>query len=267
MATIEAPQAQAQAKGGGLAVAGLSVGFVLMWSSGFVGGRLGTQSASTLTLMSWRFLAILPVAVLLLAFLARREGGLSPRRWPRQAVVGLGSQVLYLGGVVGAIELGVSAGTSAIVAALQPLVTGALSGIALGSRTSRREWRGLAVGFAGVALAVGGDLAGGSAPAWAYALPFVGMLGLVAATLVEARDPEPIPVVEGLAVQCATSAVAFTLLAAAAGRLADPVVAEPAFWGAVAWLIAFSTLGGYGFYWLTMRRAGATRLSSLVYLT
>lgn len=197
MATIEAPQAQA--KGGGLAVAGLPVGFVLMWSSGFVGGRLGTQPASTLTLMSWRFLAILPIAVLLLALLARRAGGLSPRRWLRQAV--------------------------------------------------------------------GGDLAGGSAPAWAYALPFAGMLGLVAATLVEARDPEPIPIVEGLAVQCATSAVAFTLLAAAAGRLADPVVAEPAFWGAAAWLIAFSTLGGYGFYWLTMRRAGATRLSSLVYLT
>jgi hypothetical protein len=32
------------------------VGFVVMWSSGFIGARLGTPEAGTPTLMAWRFL-------------------------------------------------------------------------------------------------------------------------------------------------------------------------------------------------------------------
>lgn len=248
----------------------LSVGFVLAWSSGFVGGRLGTQTATTLSLMSWRFLLLLVPALLALALVLvvpRWRGRVSPRRWPRAALVGLLSQVVYLGGVVGSIELGVSAGTSALVAALQPLLASALAGRVLGERVSRGQWLGLAVGLAGVGAVVGGDLAGGTAPASAYLLPFVGMVGLVAATLIEARDERPLPIVEGLAVQCSTSAVVFTALAVAAGQLAGPHVAEPDFWAATAWVLVFSTFGGYGFYWTTLRRTDATRLSALLYLT
>ncbi|HIP79671.1 MAG TPA: EamA/RhaT family transporter, partial [Kiloniellaceae bacterium] len=42
---------------------------------------------------------------------------------------------------------------------------------------------------------------------------------------------------------------------------------EPAFALAVAWFILFSTLGGYGLYWLCLRRTTATRVASLIYLT
>jgi drug/metabolite transporter (DMT)-like permease len=39
------------------------------------------------------------------------------------------------------------------------------------------------------------------------------------------------------------------------------------FAGAVGWAIVFSTLGGYGFYYLCLMRSGTVRTSSLIYLT
>ena len=35
----------------------------------------------------------------------------------------------------------------------------------------------------------------------------------------------------------------------------------------VAWTAGLSTIGGYGLYWLCLRRASATRITSLLYLS
>ena len=162
------------------------VGFVVMWSSGFIGARLGTPEASTPTLMAWRFLLAAGLLLVGAFLLQRRLPDL--REIAVQSVVGLLAQGVYLTGVVGAVEFGVTAGTSALVAALQPLLAAALAGPVLGERVSRQQWSGLAVGLVGVTLVVGGDAGvGGDVPLWAYAMPFVGMAGLVAATLVERK--------------------------------------------------------------------------------
>ena len=60
-------------------------------------------------------------------------------------------------------------------------------------------------------------------------------------------------------------AVLFTAVAAMAGDVAPP--ADSAFWAAIAWVILLSTVGGYGLYWLNLRRGTVTRVSSLLYLT
>ena len=243
-------------------------GFVVMWSSGFIGASLGTPEAGTPTLMVWRFL--LAAGLLLVGILLLR------RRWPGlreivvQGIVGLLAQGVYLTGVVGAVEFGVTAGTTALIAALQPLLAAALAGPVLGERVDRRQWAGLAVGLVGVALVVGGDVRVAEAPLWAYAMPFAGMAGLVAATLVERREylrgsglETPMDVVLGI--QCTASALLFAALAPFWGGL------QPAggllFWGAVAWFVVFSTFGGYGFYWLNLKLSSVARVSSLIYLT
>jgi drug/metabolite transporter (DMT)-like permease len=137
-------------------------GFVVMWSSGFIGASLGTPEAGTPTLMVWRFL--LAAGLLLVGILLLR------RRWPGlreiavQGVVGLLAQGVYLTGVVGAVEFGVTAGTTALIAALQPLLAAALAGPVLGEHVGRQQWAGLAVGLVGVALVVGGDVRVAEAP-------------------------------------------------------------------------------------------------------
>jgi drug/metabolite transporter (DMT)-like permease len=43
--------------------------------------------------------------------------------------------------------------------------------------------------------------------------------------------------------------------------------ADPRFWWSVLWVVGLSTFGGYGSYLLVLRRSGATRVSTLLFLT
>lgn len=244
------------------------VGFVVMWSSGFIGARFGTPEAATPTLMAWRFL--FAAGLLMVAVVLFRRHRFSPREVAVQGAVGFLAQGVYLTGTVGAVEFGISAGIASLVAALQPLLATALARPVLGERVVRRQWAGLAIGLVGVALVVGGDArVGGDAPPWVYAMPFVGMAGLVAATLLERKasrkaDLET-PLDAALAIQCSVSALLFAGMTLFWGGLAP--AGGMHFWLAVGWFVIFSTFGGYGFYWLNLKLSGVARVSSLIYLT
>ncbi|MEV5299504.1 DMT family transporter [Amycolatopsis methanolica] len=238
-------------------------GFVLFWSSGFVGATLGARSGGAVSLLAWRFLA---AGLLLGVWWVVRRRAMRPRDAVIQAGLGVLSQGGYLYCVYAAADLGVAAGTSALIAALQPIVAVVLSQCVLGERAGALRWAGLVGGLAGVALVVGDDLSGRpGTPPLAYALPFLAMLALVAATLIERKTASDVPLWDGLVVQCVTSAILFTGVAAATGQLVAP--ADPDFWFAVGWVVVLSTFGGYGCYWLVLRRSSVTTVSGLLYLT
>ncbi|MDQ0379233.1 DMT family transporter [Amycolatopsis thermophila] len=238
-------------------------GFVLFWSSGFVGATLGSRSSGAVTLLAWRFIV---AGLLLGAWWVFRRRSMRPRDVAVQAGLGVLSQGAYLYFVYAAADLGVAPGTSALIAALQPIVAVVLGQFVLGERAGPLRWAGLVAGLAGVALVVGGDLSGRpGTPVLAYGMPFLAMLALVAATLVERRTASDVPLADGLVVQCVTSMVLFTGIAAATGQLVPPRV--PDFWFAIGWVVLFSTFGGYGCYWLVLRRSSVTTVSTLLYLT
>ncbi|MFE0438677.1 DMT family transporter [Streptomyces nigra] len=242
----------------------LSAAFVICWSSGFIGAKLGAGSASAVTLLMWRFL---PLALVLLAVALARASwrGLAPRDVVRQVVIGALSQSGYLLTVYGAIQLGVSSGTTALIDGVQPLVAGALAGPLLHQYVTRRQWLGLGLGVAGVAVVTSADAtSGGHAAWWAYAVPFLGMLSLVAATFLEGRSRTKVAPEAALTTHCLTSAVVFTALAVGSGEAVPP--AEPAFWIATAWLVVLATFGGYGLYWIILSRSGVTQVNTLMFL-
>lgn len=246
----------------GQAAAG--AGFVLMWSSGFAGATLGTRFAPATTLLFWRFV----VATALLAgwWLLVRRRRMSRREIVVHAVIGVLSQGGYLYAIVWSAELGVPAGTAALVASLQPVVGMAAGGVLLGESVTGRQWAGLVTGLGGVALVVSGRLsAGDGVPPFAYLLPFFAMLSLVIATFVERKAAPVSPLADALVVQCTTSTALFTVPALATGTMALPEGAG--FWFAVAWVVVLSTFGGYGFYWLNLRYGSVARVSGLLYLT
>ncbi|MER5782571.1 DMT family transporter [Streptomyces mobaraensis] len=242
----------------------LSAAFVLCWSSGFIGAKLGAGSASAITILMWRFL---PPAAALTAVAAARTSwrGLTARDVARQAAIGLLSQSGYLLTVYYAIQLGVSSGTTALIDGVQPLVAGALAGPLMRQYVSRRQWFGLCLGVSGVVIVTTADAAAGVGVAWwAYLIPFLGMLSLVAATFLEGRSRTPVAPGVAMTVHCLTSAAVFTALAVTAGAAKPP--ADITFWGAIGWLVALSTFGGYGLYWIILRRSGVTRVNTLMFL-
>jgi drug/metabolite transporter (DMT)-like permease len=240
---------------------GLGALFVACWSSGFIGAKLGAADAPVATVLMWRFL---PLAVLLVPFLIRRGAG-GRAGLGRQILVGALSQSGYLLTVYWAIGLGVNTGTTALIDGIQPLVVAALAGPLLGVAVTGRQWAGLAVGVSGVALVTWSDATSGhGTPLWAYLVPFAGMCSLVAATFLDRRTHERPSPARAVAIHCATSAVVFTALAVATGAAAPPASAR--FWIAMAWLIVFATLGGYGLYWLLLDRIGVTAVTTLMFL-
>jgi len=249
-----------------LVTAVLGVAFVVSWSSGFVGPMWALEQAGATTLLLWRSL---PAALLLLPFLARhvararREGRTDTTR--RHVLIGLLSQATYLGGVYGALALGVNSGTTSLMDGVQPLVVAALAGPLLGVVVGVRQWGALAVGAVGVGLVVAADAsAGGSAPAAAYAVPLLGMAGLVAATFLERRTPAYVPPMERLAIHTIASTAVFAVVAVAAGGAVPP--ATPVFWWTIAWLAAVPTLAAYGLYWWLLERDGVTTVNALLFL-
>jgi drug/metabolite transporter (DMT)-like permease len=235
--------------------------FVVFWSSGFIGARWGTAHSSALDLLAWRHAVL---AVLLTAVVLVRWPRLSRRDVAVHAAMGLAGQCVYLGLTFTGIDHGVPAGAAALIGALQPALIATVAGPLLGEWATRRQWAGLTVGVAGVALVVAGDLGGGGARWWVYLLPLGGVLGLVAGTVLERRTRPAIRLLDALTVQTLVAAVVFTGLAAGTGQLSVP--ADPQFYGAVIWLVVLSTGGGYGSYLLNLRLSGATRISSLMYL-
>ncbi|MEU1478403.1 DMT family transporter [Streptomyces sp. NPDC001668] len=244
----------------------LSAAFVVCWSSGFVGAKLGTQDAGAMTLLMWRFL---PLAAVLAAFAAHRGPAawrtLTPRDLARQALIGLLSQSGYLLTVYYAIQLGVSSGTTALIDGTQPLVAGALAGPLLREYVSARQWLGLCLGLGGVALVTMADAASTTGVAWwTYLVPFAGMLSLVAATFLDRRSRTPVTPAVSMTVHCATSALVFTAAALTTGTATPP--ATGSFWLATIWLVTLSTFGGYGLYWLVLQRSGVTEVNTLMFL-
>jgi drug/metabolite transporter (DMT)-like permease len=249
--------------------------FVLCWSSGFIGAKLGAGQASVTTILMWRFV---PAAFVLLplAWALRqpgRYGGragstdtLTFRSAARHVCIGLLSQAGYLLTVYWAIALGVSTGTTALIDGVQPLVAAVLVGPLLGIVATGRQWLGMLLGLLGVLLVTWADASFSStqAPVWAYAVPFVGMLALLGSTIIERRQRVRPSATAAFTIHCTTSAVVFTGLAVATGTARPP--AAGAFWIAMVWLILFATLGGYGLYWLLVERLGVTAVNSLMFL-
>ncbi|GAC67574.1 hypothetical protein GS4_08_01590 [Gordonia soli NBRC 108243] len=244
----------------------LAVTFVICWSSGFIGAKLGAADAPVPTVLMWRFLPLAAIAVpVILVWCRRRVRPMSRSEWGRQVLIGLLSQAAYVVTVYWAIGMGVSTGTTALVDGVQPLVAAALVGPLLGAVVTRGQWVGLALGLFGVAVVSWTDAtsAAGRTPLWAYVIPLAGMAALLASTFIERRAPRSVPASVAVSIHCCVSAVVFTGLALATGTASPP--ASGRFWIAMVWLIVFATLGGYGLYWFLLARIGVTPVNSLMF--
>jgi len=237
--------------------------FVLLWASGFIGAKLGLGYAEPLTFLALRMITVVVLLAIIIA--ATRP------KWPHanglmhSAATGLMVHGLYLGGVFVAIENGLSAGLVALIVSLQPVLTSTVANRWLGERVVARQWCGLALGLAGVYLVLEAKIATGEATPLAWLAATVALVGITVGTLYQKRFGGGIDWRPALCIQYTAAGVLFSL-----GALAFEtrvVHFTPQFLFALGWLVLVLSLGAVWLLYFLIRRATATRVVSLFYLT
>ena len=237
--------------------------FVLIWSTGFVVARYGMPHAPPMGFLAWRF-ALSVLAFGLWVLWSRAAWPRGRRQWLHLAVVGTLIHAAYLGGVWSAIKQGIGAGTTALIVGLQPVLTALwVSASGQEHRVAPRQWGGLGLGLAGLLLVVWDKLGHGEVTALNLGLCVLALLAITSGTLYQKRFVAPCDVRTANLVQLLA---AFLVTLPLALLEHEPVQAQPALVGAMAWSVLVLTLGGSSLLYMMVQRGAATRVTSLMYL-
>ena len=251
-----------------LFLASIPAVFVLLWSTGWVVARYAAPHADPLTFLSVRYIAAF-VCIAIFALVVRAP-------WPknRSALIhtllsGALIHGFYLASVWHAIKEGVPAGVSGLIAALQPLMTAALSGWLIGEAITRRQWFGVAIGFIGVMMVLEPKLAGGiGEDTQALAVPIVlNVLGMLSVTLGSFYQKRYLGVGD-LRTITAMQYVGALIVTLPFALLAEPMRFDlvPETFYALAWAVIPLSIGAVGLMLVMIRNGAVSRVASLIYL-
>jgi len=235
---------------------------VLLWSTGFIGAKLGLPYAEPATFLVIRFgLVLLLLIPICLAF---RAPWPSRRGFGHMLVAGVLLQAGYLGGVFAAIHHGMPAGVSALITGLQPLSTALLGGWPLKEAVSARQWLGLVLGLVGVLMVVGERVQGAGMGALAIGLAFLALASITLGTIWQKKHGAGVDLRTGAAIQYMAAAAVLAPFALALETREVRWTGEFVF--AIAWLAIVLSLGAVFLLLYLIRHGAATRVASLFYL-
>ena len=238
--------------------------FVAIWGSGFLATKIGLQYAAPFTFLTLRFL--FGIACMLPIVLIARP------RWPATRadlghliVAGLLMHAMHLAGSHYTQYLGVSAGITAVLLSVQPLLTALVASRWMSERLSARQWLGIALGLAGVVLVVWHKIDVREMTLGSLLAVIVSLLGVTAGTLYQRAF---CPLVDLRMAALVQFIVTAAVLAPLAWLIEDfkinwawPMV------GAIAFLVIGASILAVNALHTLMRRGEATRVTSLIYLT
>ena len=238
--------------------------FVVVWGSGFVATKVGLQYAAPFTFLTLRY--AFGLACLIPLVLVLRP------RWPSSRtelahilVAGLLMHAINLGGSHYAQYLGMSAGITALILAVQPLVTALAASRWMNQRLARRQWLGVALGLAGVALVVWHKI-DIRAVSWAsLAAVAVSLAAITAGTLYQRVFCPRVDLYSAALLQ-------FAISLAVLAPLAWTVEGMHVRWAwqlfaAIAFLVILASILAVNVLHTLMRHGEAARVTSLMYLT
>jgi len=229
-----------------------------VWGSTYLAMRVAVEGLPPFFMASTRF--ILTGLVLLAIVKARGAPWPTRREW--LYAVPVGSLMFVLGnGTVALAEQHISSGIAAVVCGTMPLFVGALAPL-FGERATPREWVGLVLGFAGVAvLSLGGELR--AHPLYAAVL-FLAPMSWALGSLLARK----LPLAKGL-MSAATQMLAGGLvmgvvsLAAREGVPSSPPASSLFAW---AYLAVFGSLVAYSAYTYLLRHTRPAVATSYSYV-
>jgi drug/metabolite transporter (DMT)-like permease len=236
--------------------------FVLLWSTGFIGARLGLPHAEPLTFLLIRYIAVIG-GMSLVAVVTGATWPATPKAWFHIGIAGLLLHGVYLGGVFIAISKGLPAGVTSLVVGVQPLLTAVGAGWLLHETVLRRQWLGLLLGLVGVGLVVFNKLGSGF-EAEALLPALAALLGITAGTLYQKRFCPPFDWRTGAVAQFLPTAVVTFALAALTESFRVEWTGEFVF--ALGWLVLVLSIGAISLLNWLIRNSDAVNIASLFYL-
>lgn len=235
--------------------------FVVLWSTGFIGAKLGLPYAEPFVFLELRFLLVL--ALLLPLCWVSGAPWPSGRRAVQMGVSGALLQAGYLGGVFASLHHGMPAGVSALITGMQPILTAVLGGWLLRERVTARQWLGFSLGFVAVLLVVGERIRLEGLGGVAVALSVFALLSITLGTVWQKRHGAGVDLRTGAAIQFMAAAV---VLAPFALAEQGTVRWSGEFAFALAWLVVVLSIGAIFLLLTLIKRGRATQVSSLFYL-
>ena len=238
--------------------------FVVLWSTGFIGLRLGSPHAEPFIFM---FVRCLLVMILMgsAAVLFRASWPSTRREAMHIAVAGLLVHATYLSGVLLAINRGLPLGAVALIAGLQPVLTALFSRYVLGEKLGVLQWCGFAVGMVGVGFVMVGKNATTGLNLSALGFAGIGLLGITFGTLYQKKFCSAMDLRSGAFIQFSATACAMLALSLAFEQ--QRITWAPQFVFAVAWLAIVLSIGAISLLYFMIRNGAASKVASLFFLT
>jgi len=243
--------------------AGVPTLFVILWSTGFVGAKMGLPYAEPFTFLAIR-MAIAALLTGLMAVAFRVPWPTCLTQWGWTALVGLLLQGIYLGGVFFSISRGMPAAVSALIVGMQPIMTAILVGPLLGESVSVRQWLGLAVGISGITIVLIPGIATAHIDGISLAMCIFSLFGITLGMLLQKRYIPQSDFRSGGAIQFSVASIFFIALALATETNNINWSAEFIF--ALSWLVLALSLGAISLMFILIRIGAAASFSSLFYL-
>ncbi len=237
--------------------------FVVVWGAGFVATKAGLQYAAPFTFLSLRFAFGIALLVPLLMWLKPRWPA-DRREWMHVVVAGVLMHAVHLSGSHYSQYLGLSAGVTAVVLALQPLATALIATRFFHESLAPRQWLGVALGFGGVAAIVWYKVDVQAISPAGVAAVTIGLAALTAATLYQRKYCPSADLWSAALIQFGASLI-LTLPLAFAVEGAR-VVWNPALVASIAFLVVGASILGVSALHTLMRRGAASRVANMLYL-
>jgi LPXTG-motif cell wall-anchored protein len=231
-----------------------------------VAARILAPEAGPTTVSLLRYLGLLLLLVLGLILLRRRMPRVAPRDWPIMIAMGV-LQFGMFGWFFSAGFTYVSAARGAIMLATMPMQTLLIAALLGRERFTLRKVAGMAIGFAGVAVALWSDDAAASAEAWK------GDLFLLAAAFVTALNSVLVgPFLVRYSVHAVSLVATFVgcvmlgAISIASGSYVEVANLSARGWVAIAYFAAVPTFLGFITWTWALSRVAPTRVTVTVVL-
>lgn len=242
--------------------------FVVLWSSGFIGAKFGLPYAEPFTFLFIRFV-IASALLSIFALLMRASWPKKPGEIFHITISGLLLHAVYLGGVFTALNLGMSAGLTALIVGLQPIVTGVFAQALLKEKVVFSQWLGLLLGFIGVGIVVSEKMLASyttQEPLTIAAViaAIISLLGTTFGVLYQKRYCPNMQLTTGTTIQYLSTSIVFLVCATAFEEMKVQWTREFVF--ALCWLILVLSLGAISLLIYLIRQQTVSRLTSLFYL-